>query len=123
MMFHKVFRGSRINYANIIFSRRFHPPMRGKNAGDPNSPVAAQWDNEKKEITFYLAGFRKSGYNSDSSVTRQEIIRVFIHETLHGVIDAMLEQDGIAPKGINHHWPHNNGMEYDSSLVESRVDV
>lgn len=114
MKIHSHFNGSRIRFGNIIFSRRFHPPMRGKNSGDPNSPVAGQWDNSKKEITMYLAAFKKSGYNSDSDVTREEVIRVFVHEVLHGVIDYCLASDGIYPKGINHHWPIDNGMEYSS---------
>lgn len=109
---HNHFSGSRIRYGNIIFTRRYHPPQRTKK--DSNPTVAGQWDNKKKEITIYLAGFKKSGYNSDSDVTREEITRVFVHEVLHGVIDYILYSDGIHPKGINHHWPHENGMEYSS---------
>ena len=108
----KPFRGSRIRFGNIIFSRRYHPPMRTKK--DSNPTVGGQWDNDTKEITIFLAGMKKAGYNTDIPATHEEYIRIIVHETLHGVIDYILASDSILPNGINHHWPHENGMEYSS---------
>jgi len=106
-------KGSGIRFGNIIFTRRYHPPIRTKKDG--NDPVGGQWDWNKKEITIFLAGLKKAGWTSDNEDTHEEITRMFIHEVLHGVIDYILHKDNIDFKGINYHWPHNNGFEYSSS--------
>lgn len=108
----KSFKGSGIRFGNITFTRRYHPPMRTKKDSNPN--VAGQWDWKTKEITIFLAGLKKAGWNDDNVKTHEEITRLFVHEVLHGVIDSILVKDNIVEKYIDYHWPHDNGMEYSS---------
>lgn len=104
------FRGSGIKFGDIIFTRRYHPPMRTKK--DSNPTVAGQWDWKSKKITIFLAGLRKAGWNHDNEATHNEITRILVHEVLHGVIDSVISKDGLEDDYINEHWPHDNGMEY-----------
>jgi hypothetical protein len=115
MKAHSHFKGSGIRFGKIVYTRKYHPPLYTKK-DKTNPTVAGQWNEAKKEITVYLAGFKKSGYNADSYITRQEYIRVINHEVLHGVIDYIIQQDNILFKGIDHHWPFDKGLEYDSSF-------
>ena len=104
------FKGSGIRFGNIIFTRRYHPPLRTKK--DNGSPVAGQWDWKKKEITIFLAGMKKAGWKDDNEATHNEITRIIIHEVLHGVIDSILDKDKLDLKGIDFHWPLDKGMEF-----------
>lgn len=104
-----VFKGSRYNFSNIVFTRRFHPPNKNKGT----QPLAGQWDFNTKKITVFLAGLKKAGYNVDDDDTHREITRILVHEVIHGVIDYILVKDDIDFEGIDYHYPHNNGMEYE----------
>jgi hypothetical protein len=100
------YRGWRKNdYSNINFSRRFHPPCRD------GTIVSADYDDIEKLITIYLPSFRYFGYTSDSKVIK-EIVRLFLHESLHGVILAIQWSDRVPEMEIGDaEWPMENGMD------------
>ena len=100
------FRGWRKNdYSNIKFTRRFHPPCRD------GSIVSADYDDILKLITIYLPSFRYFGTTTDSKAMK-EIIRLFLHETLHGVILALQWSDHVPQDEIgDSEWPLENGMD------------
>lgn len=102
----KLFKGSRYKFGDIVLTRRFHPSR-------DKEPLAGQWNYDTKQTTIFLAGLKKAGYNVDDKDTHKEITRILIHEVIHGVVDYILVNDCIDFKGINYHFPHDNGMEYE----------
>ncbi len=99
-------RGWRKNdYSNIKFTRRFHPPYRD------GSIVSADYDDIEKLITIYLPSFRYFGITTDSKAMT-EITRLFLHESLHGVILAIQWSDKVPQDEIgDSEWPMENGMD------------
>src|SRR6187431_2914994 len=99
------------SYANIVFSRRYHPPLR---RNKENSKVQAEYDYDKHLITIFLPGLKKTGYCIDTKATHDELIRLFVHEVLHGVIGNIMKKDKLDLYAYDVHFPHNNGFEYSS---------
>ena len=87
----KIFRGSGINFSNIILSRRFHPPLRR----NPRLTVVGEYDYTKDLITIFLPGLKKTGCSQDIPVTHREVERIIVHESLHGVIHSICKKDKI----------------------------
>ena len=107
----KSYKGTGIKFGNVIFSRRFHPPLRSS-----SKTVEADFGHDTKTTRIFLSGLKKLGYNKDEKYTHDEIIRIFSHEVLHGVTEDIMTKDGLDYWSYNQHWPHENGMESDSSF-------
>lgn len=100
----KSYKGSGIRFGNVEFSRRFHPPHRGRTS----ETVEADYCHDSKKIRVFLAGLKKLGYNKDEQYTHDEICRIFNHEVLHGVMENIMTKDGIDYWSYDAHWFHDH---------------
>lgn len=99
-------KGSNISFSKVKLSRKFHPPLRSS----PKNTVQAEYSYDDKTITLFLPGLVKTGYSKDNTGTHLEIARIFVHETLHGVIRYICDKDKIDIYSYDEHWPMNNGL-------------
>jgi len=103
------------DYSNIKFTRKFHPPYRD------GSIVSADYDDILKLITIYLPSFRYFGNTTDNKAIK-EIIRLFLHETLHGVILALQWSDRVPESEIgDSEWPMEHGMDSEATKLKKNI--
>jgi hypothetical protein len=104
----KQWRGSGLDYSDIEFTRRYHPPLKGYLFPEVN----ASFYPDKMKTVVYLAHWKKMGQQKNDNVAYNDMLQIFLHEAIHGVVYSILEVDGICDCEVNNHeFPHINGMD------------
>ena|ERR1041384_910598 len=102
-----MWNGSGYDYSNLILTRRFHPPLRNHLLAIVN----AEWLCKKHAIKLWLAAYKSLNITTDSQCYH-DIIFTFSHETLHGVIESIMNDDKIRlTRNINYHFPFISGLD------------
>lgn len=101
-----MWKGSGINFANIEFSRMYHPPIKGTS----HSNVLAEYNYDEDSIRFFLPGFKKYFGKKETAEIVEEAGRVMSHECLHGVIMYCLWKDKYSGEVLLE-WPLNHGLD------------
>ncbi len=95
-------KSSNIIYDNIRFlDEPIYP--------DGDEMDLAAWFPVNRFITIYTRPWKNFCENEDRY--HSLLIHILHHESLHGIIDSIVEQDDIDFEGKDDHWPHMNGMD------------
>ncbi len=108
-------KGTGIDFSNIIFTRRYHPPMRNT----VHNNILADYSYDDNITTLYLPGFRNSYGKKETKTLVNGITRVFIHEPIHGIIWDILAKD-LGDCEFNPEWPMYNGMDVEHTKAYKR---
>ncbi len=98
----KIPNHSSITYDNIRFlDEPIYP--------DGDGMDLARWHPTINLITIYTKVWKQSCTDDDKYY--KLFIDVIHHESLHGIIDVIIESDDVEFPSIFDHWPHLNGMD------------
>jgi hypothetical protein len=97
--------GTGRDYSKIVFSRKFHPPLRNGGA-----IVDGEWYDHNQTTIVRMAAFKHFKDTEAKAIRR--IIQVLNHEATHGVILGVQWKDKIPIEEIGEsEWALDNGLD------------